>query len=209
MRRGLVYILIAMVVLTLGSCHERKRDNNRYRVTVRLTGDTVRCDSGTLVVLDEDYGHLRVLQGARLSNSTLTFSGHFAEACIAYVDFHTDSLPYQFYFILEPCPIDINISPHEWLIKGGRGNLKYQQFLNRCAHLSASRDSLWQAYVRMGADSTLTWNKERAALRADSVLQDSLQRIIVERINRGDLASRLVKQRLLPQLTRESLNKIK
>ena len=61
----------------------------------------------------------------------------------------------------------------------------------------------------MGADSTLTWDQERTALRADSVLQDSIQRITVDRINQGDLVSRLVKQRLMHTLTRESLEQLK
>ena len=210
MRLSLLYILLlCLAALSLAGCDSHAGDDGSYRVTVELRHGRLHCDSATLVVVDDDYGKLRLLSGSHLEDSTLTFVGHTPEACIAYIDFVTDSIPYQFYFVLEPTQIGITIEPGRWIIEGGRQNHSYQIFLNRHAHLLASRDSLWNRYLRMGADSTLTWDKERAALHTNSLLQDSLQRITVERINRGDLASRLVKQRLLPTLTRESLDKIK
>ncbi len=202
--------MVCVAGLALLGCVRKAEDDGAYRVTVRLHGGALQhIDSATLLVIDPDYGQQRVLGGARVQDSTLAFAGHVAGAQLAYVDLSSDSLPYQFYFILEPTDITISIGPRHWQIAGGRGNRSYQQFLNRHDRLLSSRDSLWREYVRMGTDSTLTWDAERSSLRLDSLLQDSLQRIIVERINRGDLVSRLIKQRLLPTLTRESLQKIK
>lgn len=210
MRLSLLYILLfCLAALSLAGCDSHAGDDGSYRVTVELRHGRLHCDSATLVVVDEDYGRLRLLGGAHVEDSVFTFVGHTPEPRLAYIDFATDSLPLQFYFVLEPTHITITLEPGRWLIKGGKHNQSYQAFLNRHTRLLASRDSLWHKYVSMGSDSTLTWDKERAALRTDSLLQDSLQRITVERINRGDLASCLVKQRLLPTLTRESLDKIK
>ena len=208
--RQIIHILLLIVVaLALLCCESRVESNGAYEVTVKLRHGTVHSDSATLVVVDDDYGRLRILGGASLKDSTFHFAGHTPHPRIAYIDFVTDSLPYQLYFVLEPTSINITLEPGQWLIKGGKGNLSYQSFLNRHAHLTAERDTLWRKYVRMGIDSTLTWDAERAALRTDSLLQDSLQCITVERIKRGDLASRLIKQRLLHTLTRESLDKLK
>ena len=209
--RQFIHIIILLIAATVSllSCESREENNKAYEVTVQLRHGTVHCDSATLVIVDEDYGRLRVLGGASLKDSTFHFAGHAPQSSIAYIDFVTDSLPYQLYFVLEPTNIDITLEPGQWLIKGGKANQSYQSFLNRHDKLMAERNTLWHKYVRMGTDSTLTWDAERAALRTDSLLQDSLQRITVERIKRGDLASRLIKQRLLHTLTRESLDKLK
>lgn len=198
-----------MGLLVLAGCNHGTDSDGAFEVTVSLHNGRVLTDSATLVVVDDDYGLLRVLGGSRLQDSCFTFTGHSAVPRIAYVDFVTDSLPCQFYFILEPGKIGIELQPGSWIITSAQsGNRQLQLFFNKYQHLEREREALWQHYRQMAADSTLTWEKERAALHADSVLQDSMQRITIDRINQGDLVSRLVKQRMMQTLTHESLKQL-
>lgn len=209
MRAYITYITL-LVMLVMSACHGRGCEDHEYQVTCTMHRGTIACDSATLLVLDDDYGCLRVLGGAQREDSTFSFVGHTRAAQIAMVRFETDSLPRSFYFILEPTAIHIDIKCDRWIINGGEQNRLYQLFLNRHARLNAQRDSLWRQYVSQGTvDSTLTWNTERQMLDSDSLLQDSLQRITVQRINQGDLPARLIRQRLLPTLTSESLQQLK
>lgn len=209
MHRLLYTLLILSGVLWLSTgCQQETEADGAYQVTVSLNNGRVHTDSATLVVVDDDYGKLRVLGGARLRDSAFTFTGHTTDACIAFVDFVTDSLPYQFYFILEPGTTAIKLTPGHWRIVSQGQSQSLFSFMYWRQRIADDRQQLWERYQQMAADSTLTWDKERAVLRRDSLLQDSLQRITVERINRGDLVSRLVKQRLLPTLTRESLERL-
>ncbi len=179
-------------------------------MTVTLHNGRVLTDSATLVMIDDDYQLLRVLGGSRLQDSSFSFKGHTPVPRIAFVDFVTDSLPYQFYFILDPGKFEINLEPGHWLIKTtSPKNLAFLSFLDKYQRVERQRQALWERYRKMAADSTLTWDKEREVVRSDSLLQDSLQRITVDRINQGDLVSLLVKQRLLHTLTHESLNQLK
>lgn len=210
MRHLLYGILLIFAGLMLNCCEHRLESDGAFEVTVTLHGDSIHTDSVTLIMIDDDYDLKRVLGGARLQDSSFTFTGHTPVPRIAYLDFATDSLPFQFYFILEPGEIAIDLQPGSWLITSTQsGNRLLQSFLNKYQHLERERKALWERYQQMGADSTLTWDQERAALRADSVLQDSIQRITIDRINQGDLVSRLVKQRLMHTLTRESLEQLK
>ena len=210
MRYLLYGILLIFAGLMLTCCEHRLESDGAFEVTVTLHGDSIHTDSATLIMIDDDYDLKRVLGGARLQDSSFTFTGHTPVPRIAYLDFATDSLPFQFYFILEPGKIAIDLQPGSWLITSTQsGNRLLQSFLNKYQHLERERKALWERYQQMGADSTLTWDQERTALRADSVLQDSIQRITVDRINQGDLVSRLVKQRLMHTLTRESLEQLK
>lgn len=210
MRYLLYGILLIFAGLMLTCCKHRVESDGAFEVTVTLHGDSIHTDSVTLIMIDDDYDLKRVLGGARLQDSSFTFTGHTPVPRIAYLDFATDSLPFQFYFILEPGEIAIDLQPGSWLITSTQsGNRLLQSFLNKYQHLERERKALWERYQQMGADSTLTWDQERAALRADSVLQDSIQRITVDRINQEDLVSRLVKQRLMHTLTRESLEQLK
>ncbi|MBR5727105.1 MAG: DUF4369 domain-containing protein [Muribaculaceae bacterium] len=210
MRSFFYSILLILGGLLLTCCEHRAESDGAFEVTVTLHNGRVLTDSATLVMVDDDYELLRVLDGARLQDSSFSFVGHSAVPRIAFIDFVTDSLPYQFYFILEPGKIEIELEPGHWLIKStGHKNLAFLSFLDKYQRVERQRQALWERYRKMAADSTLTWDKEREAVRADSLLQDSLQRITVDRINQGDLVSLLVKQRLMHTLTHESLKQLK
>ena len=210
MRRFFYSLFIIIGGLLLTCCQHLAERDGAFEVTVTLHNGRVLTDSATLVMIDDDYQLLRVLGGSRLQDSSFSFKGHTPVPRIAFVDFVTDSLPYQFYFILEPGKIEINLEPGHWLIKTtSPKNLAFLSFLDKYQRVERQRQALWERYRKMAADSTLTWDKEREVVRSDSLLQDSLQRITVDRINQGDLVSLLVKQRLLHTLTHESLNQLK
>lgn len=210
MRQFFYGILLIVGGWLLTCCDHGPERDGAFEVTVTLHNGRVLTDSATLVMIDDDYKLLRVLGGARLQDSSFTFAGHTPVPRIAFVDFVTDSLPYQFYFILESGKIEIRLEPGHWLIKTtSPKNLAFLSFLEKYQHVEQQRQALWERYRKMAADSTLTWDREREVVRADSLLQDSLQRITVRRINEGDLVSLLVKQRFMPTLTRESLDKLK
>lgn len=210
MRRFIYSLFFIIGGLLLTCCQHRAERDGAFEVTVTLYNGRVLTDSATLVMIDDDYQLLRVLGGSRLQDSSFSFKGHTPVPRIAFVDFVTDSLPYQFYFILEPGKIEINLEPGHWLIKTtSPKNLAFLSFLDKYQRVERQRQALWERYRKMAADSTLTWDKEREVVRSDSLLQDSLQRITVDRINQGDLVSLLVKQRLLHTLTHESLNQLK
>ena len=50
-------------------------------------------------------------------------------------------------------------------------------------------------YLKMAADSSLKRDDERRMVRQDSLLNDSLIRITIERINRGDVVGRIIRER--------------
>lgn len=201
--------IISLCLLAIVSCNRHVPADDTFQVDCTMHVGTLACDSATLMIFDEDYGQMRVMGMSSLSDSLFSFAGHIDRPAVAMIQFHTDSLPASFYFVLEPTHIAIDIERDRWLIRGGKANDAYQLFLNRHDRLRAQRDSLWRKYLKMGViDSTLTWQAERELLKADSTLQDSLQHITTERINQGDLAGRLIKQRLMPTLTRQSLDQL-
>ena len=67
----------------------------------------------------------------------------------------------------------------------------------------------WQEYLDMSADSSLKPDDEGRMVRQDSLLYDSLQRITVERINRGDAVGRIIKERFANQLDKEHMRQLK
>jgi hypothetical protein len=71
------------------------------------------------------------------------------------------------------------------------------------------RVATWQEYLNMAADSSLKRDDELRMVRQDSVLNDSLQRITVDRINRGDAVGRIVRERYGQQLDQEHMRMIK
>ena len=72
-----------------------------------------------------------------------------------------------------------------------------------------ARIATWQEYLKMAADSSLKRDDEVLMVRQDSLLNDSLQRLTVERINRGDAVSRIIRERYASQLDREHMRMLK
>ena len=72
-----------------------------------------------------------------------------------------------------------------------------------------SRVTTWQEYLKAAANSTLKRDDELRMVRQDSLLNDSLQRIMVECINRGDAVGRIIRERFANQLDKEHAKLLK
>ena len=177
-----------------------------YTVTLELA-DSIRHDSlATLHIVDDTYGQLMPGITKHFADGSITFSGQTAKARVAFITF--DSVSPPFYFVLEPGNIDINIKLDRWSITGGRGNAEYVRFLNHRQRIIDARKKGFDDYRRAALDSTLTLRAERRAAERDSLLADSLQRILLQRMLGSDPVSRIVRQRLIGTLTPATLQQL-
>lgn len=192
--------------LALTGC-DNTPSGSDYKVTCKLE-IRQRHDSATLLVLEEDYNKLRVCGAGRLSSDSITFTGQTDKPRVAMIRWDNDSTQ-PFYFVLEGGDIGITISDGSWSITGSRANNEYQHYINHRNGIMDARVATWQQYLKMGADSTLTRDDEQRMARQDSLLNDSLQRITVERINQGDAVGRIIRERYGAQLDKQHLRQLK
>ena len=165
-------------------------DNHSHGLDYRITcsiDNALKHDSATLLVLEEAYGQLRVCGISRSTNGTFTFTGQ------------TD----------KPKVARITIKPGSWNITGSPLNSQYLHYINQRNSIMDTRVATWQEYLNMAADSTLKRDDELRMVRQDSLLNDSLQRITVERINRGDAVGRIIRERYGKLLDQEHMRMLK
>ena len=190
-----------------GCGNDRGTSMADYQVTCRLDG-TAPHDSATLLVLEEDYNKLRVCGTARAANGTFSFTGQTDRPRVALLRWDNDSTT-PFHFVLEPGHIDITIATGSWNITGSRMNTDYQHFVNQRNSIMKTRADVWQEYLQHAADHSLKREDERRLVARDSVLNDSLQCLTVDRINRGDVVGRIVRERFARQLDQEHMRMLK
>jgi len=200
-------LLPALLMLAAGCDGNRHADAMRYNVTCTLDAVLHR-DSATLLVLEENYNKLRVCGTSLAQGETFTFSGQTDVPKVALIRWDEDSTR-PFYFVLEPGDTRITIKPGSWSIGGSRLNKEYQHFANRRNAIMNARAATWQEYLKMAADSSLKRDDELRLVRQDSLLNDSLQRITVERINRGDAVGRIIRERYARQLDQEHMRQLR
>ena len=76
-------------------------------------------------------------------------------------------------------------------------------------HLQALRRGLHNQYLALASpDSIVNIQKEREFVTQDSILVDSLERVTLDAINRGTLASRIIFDRFVNELSPSYLKKI-
>lgn len=202
------FIAISLLLgLALTGCDNSNRHLMDYRVTCTLDSKLQR-DSATLLVLEDDYNKLRVNGTALASDGVFTFTGQTDGPKVALIRWDNDSTK-PFLFVLEAADISITIKPGSWNISGSPLNLKYQRYVNQRNGITNARLATWQEYLDMSADSSLKPDDEGRMVRQDSLLYDSLQRITVERINRGDAVGRIIKERYANQLDKEHMRQLK
>ena len=71
-----------------------------------------------------------------------------------------------------------------------------------------ARVATWQEYLKAVSDKSLTRDDEARMARQDSLLNDSLQRLTVERINQRDAVGRIIRERFAGQLDQEHARKL-
>lgn len=182
------------MLILLPAC---ERGDSSHRFAVNVTIDSaLEVDSAELLIFEADYGSLRWLGATAVGHGKAKIEGMVDEAHAACL--RLDGVP--FYFVLDPGETSIAIAPERVTVTGGRENHRYMAFVKRHATLSRERAALWARYEAMGADSTLTRDKETAMARRDSVLADSLQRITLAAIRAPYPSARLVTERYITTL---------
>jgi len=194
------------LALALAGCDGTTRSSD-YRVTCDIDPQ-LRHDSATLLVLEEDYAQLRVCGATHGKQGRFTFTGQTDRPKVALIRWDNDSTA-PFYFVLEQGNTSIHITPRSWTITGSRQNQAYMQYINQRDAILNARVATWQEYLNMAADSSLKHEDEVLMVRQDSLLNDSLQRMTVERINRGDAVGRIIRERYGHQLDRDHMRQLK
>ena len=196
--------LLAIMAMTGCDNHSQGLD---YRVSCTLD-NKARHDSATLLVLEDAYGQLRVCGTAHSADGTFTFTGQTDQPKVALIRWDNDTVQ-PFYFVLESGQTDITLQSGSWNITGSSMNSEYLHYINQRNGIMDSRVATWQEYLNMAADSSLKRDDEMRMVRQDSLLNDSLQRITVERINRGDAVGRIIKERYRMTLDQEHMRMLK
>ena len=196
--------LLAIMAMTGCDNHSQGLD---YRVSCTLD-NKARHDSATLLVLEDAYGQLRVCGTAHSADGTFTFTGQTDKPKVALIRWDDDTVQ-PFYFVLESGQTDITLQSGSWNITGSPMNSEYLHYINQRNGIMDSRVATWQEYLNMAADSSLKRDDEMRMVRQDSLLNDSLQRITVERINRGDAVGRIIKERYGMTLDQEHMRMLK
>ena len=198
--------LVCPIILT-GCGNTADREKMDYTVTCTLDSK-LRHDSATLLVLEEQYNSLRVCASSRTDGNSFTFKGQTDGPKVALIRWDNDSTK-PFYFVLEQGDITIDIGTGSWHITGSPMNTEYQHFVNERARLMDKRVAAWQEYLSLSSSASLKRDDETRLVREDSLLNDSLQRITVERINRGDAVGRIIRERYGQQLDQQHMRQLK
>jgi hypothetical protein len=196
---------LALAVMLTG-CDKSDKSIN---YTVKVTLDNKQHhDSATLLVLEEEYNQLRECGSARQQNGSFTFTGQIDKPKVALIRWDDDQSE-PFYLVLESGNINVTIGQDTWDITGSPQNSAYLHYINQRNGIMNARIATWQEYLKMAADSSLKRDDEQLMVRQDSLLNDSLQRLTVERINQGDAVGRIIRERYASQLDKEHMRKLK
>ena len=136
----------------------------------------------------------------------MMFTGQVDGRHVAFLTFDTLSTP--FYFVLEPGKTSVTINRHNWVLSGGSGNADYVRLLVMRQRLLTERQAVRERYRQAVADSTLTLRGEREAALADSLLADSLQRVLLQAMQRHDPVGRIVRERFIATLSPATLQQL-
>ena len=192
MKKFILTISSLLALMAITGCDNRPRGID-YRVTCNVDKQ-LRHDSATLLVLEGAYNRLRLSGAARIHNGSFTFTGQTDQPKVAIIRWDNDTTQ-PFYFVLESGDTHISINPSSWTITGSPSNSQYLHYINQRNGIMDARLATWQEYLNMAADSSLKRDDELRMVRQDSLLNDSLQRITVDRINRGDPVGLIIKER--------------
>lgn len=193
--KGLLYTIAILLSMTFAGCSNDARNYNGMDYTVTITLDEqLQHDSATLLVLEEAYKQLRHCAKAGCKDGIFTFTGQTDRPKVALIRWDNDST-HPFHFVLESGDTHITLKPNAWSVKGSEQNAEYLRYVNERNGIMDARVATWQEYLKMAGDSSLTREDEVRMARQDSLLNDSLQRITVERINRKDAVGRIIRER--------------
>ena len=193
----IIPLFVALLTAVLPSCSNGSSEMD-YNVTITLDNQ-MHHDSATLLVLEENYDKLRLCGTVGKTNDSFVFTGQVDAPRVGIIRWDNDSIK-PFYFVLESGVTHISVSPDSWSATGSPLNTEYLRYVNQRNAIMDLRVATWQEYLKMAADSSLKRDDERRMVRQDSLLNDSLKRITIERINRGDVVGRIIRERYGQQL---------
>ena len=199
--------IFTMTVALLAGCVE-SLDKSHYRVECKISPE-LGTDSVSLMLMMSDYNSVFHVATVALDNASqaFVFEGNIEEPTIAYLKFSNDTTP--LIFVVEPGVIEIDITPTGLVISGGDANHEYMTYLKARKSLVGERQKLHQEYLsHVAHDSTINVVLERQYFARDSVLIDSLERITVDAINRGNAASAIIFDRYVNALSGKNLQNI-
>ena len=205
-KKHLSTIIGIAMALTLGSCDSRDKGFD-YVLNVTLDNHQHH-DSATLLVLEEEYHQLRLCGTAHNDGGTFIFTGQTDTPKAALIRWDNDSVT-PFYLVLESGTTNVNIKNGSWDITGSPLNSAYLHYINRRNGIMDARMATWHEYLKMAADSSLKRDDEQRMVRQDSLLNDSLQHLTLEYINRGDAVGRIIRERYASQLDQEHMRQLK
>lgn len=201
-------VVIALVaVCGLVSCVERL-DHTHYRLECEVDS-SLGTDSVSLFLLEDAYN--RICHVATVARDTVAGSfvieGQIEQPCVAMLKFSNDSTP--FYFVLQQGVTTIGIGARSLVVSGGDINHEYMAYLKARNSLLAMRRAVRAQYLSAAApDSIISLSDERRFAMRDSLLADSLERVTLEAINRGNAASRIIFDRYVGILRPARLRKV-
>ena len=145
---------------------------------------------------------------AHPEQGVFSFKGQIDAPRVALIRWDNDSTR-PFYFVLEAGHIQLAINPGSWSVSGSPQNVEYMKYINQRNDIMNARVATWQEYLKAASGKSLKRDDELRLVRQDSLLNDSLQRFTVERINRGDVVSRIVRERFTAQLDKDHARLLK
>ena len=193
----IIPLFVALLTAVLPGCNNGSSEMD-YNLTITLDNQ-MHHDSATLLVLEENYDKLRLCGTVGKTNDSFVFTGQVDAPRVGIIRWDNDSTK-PFYFVLESGVTHISVSPDSWSATGSPLNAEYLRYVNQRNAIMDLRVATWQEYLKMAADSSLKRDDERRMVRQDSLLNDSLKRITIERINRGDVVSRIIREQYGCQL---------
>ena len=200
-------VIVVFAVAMLAACVENL-EKSRYRVECKIAPE-LETDSVSLMLLMDEYNsvyHVATV-GCDNKSQAFVFEGNIEEPTIAYLKFSNDTMPML--FVVEPGMTQINITPNGLVIGGGDANHEYMTYLKARKMLTDERLKLHQEYLdHLAPDSTIAVLLEHQYFVRDSVLTDSLERITVDAINRGNKVSTIIFERYVNTLSRKNLQNI-
>ena len=202
----IIPLFVAILTAVLPGCSNGSKEMD-YNLTITLDNQ-MHHDSATLLVLEEGYDQLRPCGTVGKTNDSFVFTGQVDAPRVGIIRWDNDSTK-PFYFVLESGVTHISVSPDSWSATGSPLNAEYLRYVNQRNAIMDLRVATWQEYLKMAADSSLRRDDERRMVQQDSLLNDSLKRITIERINRGDVVGRIIRERYGQQLDQEHIKMIK
>lgn len=205
MRATRVIILASILLLGVAACNQRGDfiTGDDYTLACRIDPG-IGVTSVQLLVFENDYAQLRLVDTAKVVDGTATFAGQIERPATAMLRF-TPQNDQPLVFVLEKGESELRITPERIFINSGPLNHQYAQYINRRAKICRKRQAILQEYNALPPDDI---NAKAKLAANDSLLADSLQSITLKAINKGNAASRIIFERYVNTLSPENLKKV-